>query len=184
MTLPEAPDPTPDQGQGGEADRWISLREAARATGVAIPTLRKWYSNGDIASRMADGPFGPQREVILREVLQRAQSSPARGAGKNASPSLAIPVEQLWAMYQQAGQEAQEARERAAKLEGEVEVLREQLRRVWTSVGRSKDGTAAAFGESIWSDRSSQANASPKENDRPGGATGRGRRGGWSPWRR
>jgi hypothetical protein len=42
---------------------------------VSRSALRAWYRNGDIASRLVDGPHGPQRLVPLQAVLDRAAQS-------------------------------------------------------------------------------------------------------------
>ncbi|MDP9326790.1 MAG: hypothetical protein M3P10_01135 [Actinomycetota bacterium] len=97
-----------------------------------MATLRKWYRRGRIQSREVAGEFGPERRVRLAEVLKLAAESPARitRADKaSESSTLAIPAERLWAMYQEAGHEAQQARERAAKAEAQAELLRAELER-------------------------------------------------------
>ena len=38
--------------------------------------LRSWYRTGQIPSRLADGPHGPQRLVPLAMVAARAEASP------------------------------------------------------------------------------------------------------------
>jgi hypothetical protein len=38
--------------------------------------LRTWYRNGDIPSRLTDGPHGPTRLVPLASVAERAAASP------------------------------------------------------------------------------------------------------------
>lgn len=54
---------------------WVSLAEAQARAGVARSTLRAWYRNGEIASRLVDGPHGAQRLVPLEAVLDRAERS-------------------------------------------------------------------------------------------------------------
>ena len=77
---------------------------------------------------MATGSSGPQWEVKLSEVLDRAGERSLQSVSSKAS-TLVIPADRLWDLYQQAVSEAQEARERAAQLETEVRMLREELRR-------------------------------------------------------
>jgi len=58
----------------GEA-MWVSLAEAASAAMVSRSALRSWYRTDQVPSRMVDGPHGPQREVPLDAVLDRARIS-------------------------------------------------------------------------------------------------------------
>jgi transposase-like protein len=53
--------------------RWVSLSEAAAAAGVSRSTLRAWYRDGRLDSRLVPGPNGPMREVPLDPVLERAR---------------------------------------------------------------------------------------------------------------
>jgi transposase len=55
---------------------WVPLAEAEAETGVSRSALRAWYRNGEIASRLVDGPNGPQRLVPLDAVVERAARSP------------------------------------------------------------------------------------------------------------
>jgi excisionase family DNA binding protein len=55
---------------------WVTLEEAAGATGVSRSTLRSWYRSGRIPARMIAGAHGPQRIVPLAAVLDRALASP------------------------------------------------------------------------------------------------------------
>ncbi|MGI5129376.1 excisionase [Pseudonocardia sp. CA-107938] len=54
---------------------WVPLGDAEREAGVSRSALRAWYRNGEIPSRLADGPHGPQRLVPLEAVLERAGRS-------------------------------------------------------------------------------------------------------------
>lgn len=56
-------------------DGWVSLSEAAAASGVSLSTLRSWYRAGKVASRMVPGVHGPERRVRLDEVAQRSARS-------------------------------------------------------------------------------------------------------------
>ncbi len=61
------------QFQGSD---WVTLERAAADTGVSRAALRSWYRNGEIPSRLVDGPHGPQRLVPLAVVAARAEASP------------------------------------------------------------------------------------------------------------
>ncbi|MCL2393666.1 MAG: helix-turn-helix domain-containing protein [Acidimicrobiaceae bacterium] len=54
---------------------WVTLDEASEAAGVSRSTLRSWYRNGQIPSRMVAGVHGPQRLVPLEAVVDRALRS-------------------------------------------------------------------------------------------------------------
>ncbi|HEY4018128.1 MAG TPA: excisionase [Pseudonocardiaceae bacterium] len=55
---------------------WVTLAKAEAEAGVSRSALRSWYRNGEIQSRLVDGPNGPQRLVQLDAVLERAAASP------------------------------------------------------------------------------------------------------------
>jgi hypothetical protein len=55
---------------------WVTLAEAQAATGVSRSALRSWYRAGQLASRLQDGPHGPQRLVPLDAVVARVARSP------------------------------------------------------------------------------------------------------------
>jgi transposase len=55
---------------------WVPLAQAEAETGVSRSALRSWYRNGEIESRLVDGPNGPQRLVPLEAVVERAAQSP------------------------------------------------------------------------------------------------------------
>jgi transposase len=59
-----------------EGSDWVTLDRAAAHTGASRAALRTWYRTGQIPSRLADGPHGPQRLVPLALVAARAQASP------------------------------------------------------------------------------------------------------------
>src|SRR6476661_10472817 len=59
-----------------EETPWIPLAQAEAETGVSRSALRSWYRNGEIPSRLVDGPNGPQRLVPLDAVVARAARSP------------------------------------------------------------------------------------------------------------
>ena len=59
-----------------EGSDWVTLERAAADTGVSRAALRNWYRTGQIPSRLAAGPHGPQRLVPLAMVAARAEASP------------------------------------------------------------------------------------------------------------
>jgi transposase len=59
-----------------EGSDWVTLERAAAETGVSRAALRSWYRTGQIPSRLAGGPHGPQRLVPLTLVAARAEASP------------------------------------------------------------------------------------------------------------
>jgi transposase len=58
-----------------EDSAWVPLAVAEAEAGVSRSALRTWYRQGEIASRLVDGPHGPQRLVPLQAVLDRAAQS-------------------------------------------------------------------------------------------------------------
>jgi transposase len=58
-----------------EGTTWVPLADAESQAGVSRSALRAWYRQGEIASRLVDGPHGPQRLVPLEAVLERAEKS-------------------------------------------------------------------------------------------------------------
>jgi transposase len=64
-----------------DGSEWVTLDRAAAATGASRAVLRTWYRSGQIPSRLADGPHGPQRLVPLDLVAARAEESPRRRRG-------------------------------------------------------------------------------------------------------
>ena len=71
---------------------WVPLAIAEAEAGVSRSALRAWYRNGEIASRLVDGPHGPQRLVPLQAVARpgRAVSpDPAtrRARGQHGGPA-------------------------------------------------------------------------------------------------
>jgi len=59
-----------------DGSEWVTLERAAAETGVSRAALRTWYRTGQVASRLVDGPHGPQRLVPLDVVAARAEESP------------------------------------------------------------------------------------------------------------
>src|SRR3954451_11450094 len=59
-----------------EETPWVTLAQAEQETGVSRSALRAWYRNGELESKLVDGPNGPQRLVPLDAVVERASRSP------------------------------------------------------------------------------------------------------------
>ncbi len=74
---------------------WVTLVEAAEATGVSRSTLRAWYRSSQIPSRMVAGVHGPQRLVPLDAVLDRALRSARVRRALDQARSLEAEVETL-----------------------------------------------------------------------------------------
>jgi transposase len=74
---------------------WVTLEEAAGATGVSRSTLRSWYRAGRIPSRMVAGLHGPQRLVPLAAVLDQALASPRARRQLDQARSLQTELEEL-----------------------------------------------------------------------------------------
>jgi transposase len=74
---------------------WVTLEEAAGATGVSRSTLRSWYRGGLIPSKMVAGSHGPQRIVPLDLVVDRALGSSRSRRQLEQARSLQAEVEEL-----------------------------------------------------------------------------------------
>ena len=59
-----------------EGSDWVTLERAAASTGASRAVLPELVQTGQIPSRLADGPNGPQRLVPLALVASRAEASP------------------------------------------------------------------------------------------------------------
>ena len=68
-------------------DRWVSLAEAADAAGVSRSTLRAWYRDGRLPSRLVPGRNGPMREVPLEPVLERSRLGDRLAAAARPAPA-------------------------------------------------------------------------------------------------
>ena len=77
-----------------EGSDWVTLERAAADTGVSRAALRSWYRTGQIPSRLAAGPHGPQRLVPLAMVAARAEASPRlrRGAERRLADQAQIEI--------------------------------------------------------------------------------------------
>jgi transposase len=82
-------------GEPPEEEGWITLEEAASASGTARSTLRSWYRAGLVPSRMVPGPHGPQRLVPVDAVLERAMRSSRVRRQLEHARSLEAEVEEL-----------------------------------------------------------------------------------------
>jgi hypothetical protein len=74
---------------------WVALDEATGATRVSRSTLRSWYRNGLIASKMVAGAHAPQRIVPLEAVIDRALGSSRSRRQLEQARSLRAEVEEL-----------------------------------------------------------------------------------------
>ena len=52
---------------------WLTLREASAATGIPIPTLRKWARRDNVDSYLEETPVGQLRMLSMSGVLERAK---------------------------------------------------------------------------------------------------------------
>ena len=75
-----------------EGSDWVTLERAAADTGVSRAALRSWYRTGQIPSRLADGPHGPQRLVPLAMVAARAEASPRVASSDMPMPARTWPA--------------------------------------------------------------------------------------------
>ena len=126
--------------------RWVTLREAAEATGIPLSTVGSWARKGRVPSRLEQRAAGPRRTVDPAAVAALAaarggrRASPERESPPSPSAPSRIPdghllvprdawekmLAQLGNLHE-AGRELAEARERAAKAETEAAFLRERL---------------------------------------------------------
>ena len=130
---------------------WMTLREANRATGIPVETLRKWARRSTIPTYLTPTKRGTSiRMVDLNGVAERAEQlgratvtpPEARVAEVTTEPekpsaappgTMIVPVDAWNKMLNQlgnlheAGQQLATAKERAAKAETEAKFLRERL---------------------------------------------------------
>ncbi len=107
-----------------EGSDWVTLDVAAQRTGASRAALRAWYRNGDIPSRLTDGPHGPTRLVPLSVVAERAAASPR--------------VRHATQRRLEAEAQLDVLRNRLEQLEARVEALEEQSTRAAASRPRSR----------------------------------------------
>lgn len=139
-----------------EVGRWATLREASRATGIPVETLRKWARRGTIPTHLTATPSGPNIRMVDLDGVERRASDLGRTIKSTPQPTatttdadqiaalsdpptsapvgtMIVPVDAWNKMLNQlgnlheAGQQLAEARERAAKAETEATFLRERL---------------------------------------------------------
>jgi predicted site-specific integrase-resolvase len=84
-----------DELRQRSSEEWVSLADASRATGVAIPTLRAWYRSGRLPSALVDGPNGPQRIVDLEVAVTLCSASPKFQRRLHELNSLQTQVDEL-----------------------------------------------------------------------------------------
>lgn len=148
----EEVDNTPEVEPSG---RWMTLREANRATGIPVETLRKWARRGTIPTflqatqigtniRLVDLDGVEDRAAELGRSINAATDAAEPAASHPVSPdtppadagepgTMMVPVDAWNKMLTQlgnlheAGQQLATARERAAKAETEAGFLRERL---------------------------------------------------------
>ena len=136
--------PPPDRGGDDAAGPaagtdWVTLRQAGAATGIPVPTLRKWARRNSVPSYLAPTGGGTQlRMVSLRAVRRRGAALGREGAAPPVEPvappgTMLVPIDawdkmliQLGNLHQ-AGEQLADARERAAKAETEAKFLKERL---------------------------------------------------------
>ncbi len=142
------------------SERWVGVREAAAEAGVSVGTVRRWYSTGDVTSRVEEGPYGEQRIVPLGEVLARASRTAGRGVEARRTVELSDAFTRLDNVYGQlvdAGERAARAEVRAELVErqlvearGEVERLRAELVDAKQRAARAEGTVAAAERRGWW----------------------------------
>ncbi len=128
-----------------EPSRWVSVAEAAAAAGVSRSTLRAWYRDGRLASRLVPGRNGPMREVPLEPVLERAQlgerlaaaarPGPAEEPGGDRSAVAALEAALL------------RAEQRAERAEAALRTALQRAARAEAALLRASPGTAADRGD-------------------------------------
>ena len=97
---PESPSAQPGGGSGtdpsggvveitlteaGSNNEWAPLREVAEIAQISVSTLRRWYGEGRIESRLEPGPRGDRRIVRVSEVLQVRGMDAAANEGRERS---------------------------------------------------------------------------------------------------
>ena len=139
--------PSVSQKRGSDERRWVTLREAADATGVPVGTIRSWSKTDAVDTYLELDGESALRMVDLDGVRMRARDlgrSPVEHdhpvAGLTAAgyeeelQTMIVPIDAWNKMLMQlgnlheAGQQLAEARERAARAETETLFLREQLK--------------------------------------------------------
>jgi hypothetical protein len=137
MSDPAITETASESAQAGtETDTgWVPLVEAAKASGMSVSGLRKWYREGRIETRTGPGPTGPRRLVNLETVLARAgrQTAPGPRTGPIPDALSLVPASTfnaLQAAYLEAQRQALDAEVRARVAEHDLTRTREELDRL------------------------------------------------------
>jgi hypothetical protein len=121
-------------GRSDNGTEWVSLKEAAAEAGVSVSTLRAWSRKGEVDSQLRSGSRGKERIVRKAEVLAKvADNAPRFGRGAAATSSNGNGVAaggRRTPSVPELIKELGDARERAARAEATVDLLREQLAEV------------------------------------------------------
>lgn len=169
------------------SERWVTLREASRSTGIPVETLRKWARRGTVPTFLRPTNIGTNlRLVDLDGVQERAaqlgrlidpspepaatdaDAAPAPSAGTPPG-TMIVPVDAWNKMLSQlgnlheAGQQLATARERAAKAETEAKFLRERLAEMRSENGSGAAPDAPIAESAIAEERDQPAPAQPPE---------------------
>ena len=64
---------SPGRHEKKTGDDWKTLKDASAATGIPVPTLRKWARKESVPSYLEDTPLGQLRMVSMTGVLARAK---------------------------------------------------------------------------------------------------------------
>jgi DNA-binding transcriptional MerR regulator len=128
-----------------DSERWVTLRQASRATGIPVETLRKWARRGTVPTFLQPTNLGTNLRLVDLDGVQRRAAELGRSSSgvPAAIPSrvdepmppgtMIVPVDAWNKMLSQlgnlheAGQQLAAARERAVKAETEARFLRERL---------------------------------------------------------
>ncbi len=177
-----------DVGEVVPQGRWATLREANRATGIPVETLRKWARRGNIPTFLQPTQLGTNiRLVDLDGVEERAaelgrpllaesdatqpvapQAGPAPGKSDPAPPgTMIVPIDAWNKMLNQlgnlheAGQQLATARERAAKAETEATFLRERLAEMRAELATAQTTLHSDVGQSVPGEPAAEEAAAP-----------------------
>jgi hypothetical protein len=121
------------EAEAGDARRWVSVDEAARAAGVSASAVRRWQRAGRIEHRLESGGRRPGRRLVdLDEVLTlRATRAGARSkdAADNVIPfgSAHQMAAELRERLERATETLADAEARGAAAEAEVGELRRRI---------------------------------------------------------
>ena len=102
-----------------DAEKWVTLREAAGETQASLAALRRWYRDGLIRSVVVPGAHGDQRLVDLDEVTARAAASPNIGRRSRRARDNDEVIEALLDQVSAFATELDELKARVAELEAD-----------------------------------------------------------------